>query len=89
MVRPGMLADLVIVKENPLANLKTLYGTEHLRLNPATNKQELVGGVSYTVKDGIIYDAKKLLAEVADMVASEKARLGQAGAPQPNPGTGQ
>ncbi len=89
VVRPGMLADLVIVKENPLANLKTLYGTGHLRLNPATNKQEVVGGVSYTVKDGIIFDAKKLLAEVADMVASEKARLGQPGAPQPNPGTGQ
>lgn len=89
VVRSGMLADLVIVKENPLANLKTLYGTGHLRLNSATNKQEIVGGVSYTVKDGIVYDAKKLLAEVAQMVASEKARLGQGGAGAPNPGTGQ
>jgi len=86
VVRPGMLADMVIVKENPLANLKTLYGTGHLRLNPQTNKQELVGGVSYTIKDGIVYDAKKLLAEVADMVASEKVRLGEAGAPPANPG---
>jgi hypothetical protein len=49
----------------------------------------VVGGVSYTVKDGIVYDAKKLLAEVAQMVASEKTRLGQAGAPASNPGTGQ
>jgi len=87
VVRPGMLADLVIVKENPLANLKTLYGTGHLRLNPATNKQEVVGGVSYTIKDGIVYDAKKLLAEVAQMVASEKARLGRPGPSAPNPGT--
>ncbi|MDX3885695.1 MAG: amidohydrolase family protein [Sphingomonas sp.] len=86
VIRPGMLADMVIVKENPLANLKTLYGTGHLRLNPETNKQELVGGVSYTIKDGIVFDAKKLLAEVADMVASEKTRLGQPGAPAPNPG---
>jgi hypothetical protein len=37
---------------------------------------ERVGGVSYTVKDGIIYDAKKLLAEVADMVAAEKKKRG-------------
>ncbi|WP_380874113.1 amidohydrolase family protein [Sphingomonas sp. DBB INV C78] len=85
VVRPGMLADMVIVKENPLANLKTLYGTGHSRLNPETNKQEMVGGVSYTIKDGVVYDAKKLLAEVADMVASEKARLNQPGAPAPNP----
>ena len=76
-VRVGKLADLVIVKENPLQNFKTLYGTGALRLNEATQKQERVGGVSYTVKDGIVYDAKKLLAEVAESVASEKRRLGR------------
>jgi imidazolonepropionase-like amidohydrolase len=31
MVRVGKLADLVIVKENPLQNFKTLYGTGTLR----------------------------------------------------------
>jgi imidazolonepropionase-like amidohydrolase len=76
MVRVGKLADLVIVKENPLQNFKTLYGTGTLRLNETTQKLERVGGVSYTVKDGIVYDAKKLLADVAEMVASEKRRLG-------------
>jgi len=76
-VRVGKLADLVIVKENPLQNFKTLYGTGALRLNEETQKQERVGGVSFTVKDGIIYDAKKLLAEVAESVASEKRRLGR------------
>ena len=34
LVRPGMLADLVIVPGNPLENLKLLYGTGHMRLNP-------------------------------------------------------
>ena len=34
LVRPGMLADLVIVPGNPLDNLKLLYGTGHMRLNP-------------------------------------------------------
>ena len=43
-----MLADLVIVPENPLSNLKVLYGTGHMRLNPQTNRQEKVGGVKYT-----------------------------------------
>jgi imidazolonepropionase-like amidohydrolase len=72
VIRAGMLADLVIVPENPLSNLKVLYGTGHMRLNPQTNKQEKVGGVKYTIKDGIVYDAQKLLAEVAAAVAAEK-----------------
>ncbi len=76
-VRAGMLADLVIVPENPLQNLKTLYGTGFMRLNSDTNKQEKVGGVKFTVKDGIVYDAKQLLADVAAMVEAEKTRLGQ------------
>jgi hypothetical protein len=33
-----------------------------------------VGGVKYTIKDGIVYDAKKLLADVRAMVAEAKAR---------------
>lgn len=71
-VRRGMLADLVIVPENPLANLKTLYGTGFVRLNPQTHKQERIGGVRYTIKDGIVYDAPRLLADVAAMVTREK-----------------
>ena len=67
------LADyLDIVGENPLSNLKVLYGTGHERLNPQTNRLERVGGVKFTVKDGIVYDAKKLLADVAAAVAAEK-----------------
>lgn len=75
-VRVGKLADLVIVKENPLQNFKTLYGTGTLRLNEQTQKLERVGGVSYTVKDGIVYDAKKLLADVAAEVKAEKVKRG-------------
>jgi imidazolonepropionase-like amidohydrolase len=75
-VRRGMLADLVIVDENPLENLKVLYGTGHRRLNLETGEIERVGGVRYTIKDGIVYDAKALLEEVAQAVAEEKARMG-------------
>ncbi len=85
IVRVGKLADLVIVRENPLQNFKTLYGTGTLRLNEQTQKLERVGGVSYTVKDGIVYDAKRLLADVAEMVAAEKRRMGwpEQGLPRP------
>lgn len=79
LVRRGMLADLVIVPENPLANLKTLYGTGHQRLNPATDRLERIGGVRWTVKDGIVYDAHALLADVRAMVAAQKAARGAGG----------
>lgn len=74
LVRRGMLADLVIVPENPLQNLKTLYGTGTPRLNEATGELDTVGGVRWTIKDGIVYDAHALLDEVAAMVAAEKAK---------------
>jgi hypothetical protein len=74
LVRPGMLADLVIVPGNPLANLKLLYGTGHVRLNPETQRIERVGGVRWTIKDGIVYDAPALLASVERMVAEARAR---------------
>jgi hypothetical protein len=83
MVKPGLLADLVIVGENPLSNLKVLYGTGHMRLNPQTNRQEKVGGVKYTIKDGIVYDAQKLLAEVAASVAEQKRIIKPATTAQP------
>jgi imidazolonepropionase-like amidohydrolase len=72
LVRAGMLADLVLVEGNPLANLKLLYGTGAVRVNDETGKAERVGGVKYVIKDGIVYDAKKLLADVEKMVAEAK-----------------
>ena len=73
VVRPGLLADLIVIDENPIANLKVLYGTGAERLNDETGKVERVGGVKYTIKDGIVYDAKGLLADVAAMVEKQKA----------------
>ena len=71
-VRVGMLADLVFVEENPLHNLKVLYGTGAIRINDATGAVERVGGVRYVMKDGILYDAKKLLADVERIVAEAR-----------------
>lgn len=72
VLRPGKLADLVIVPENPLANFKVLYGTGAIKLNDQTNQVERVGGVKYTIKDGVIYDAKQLLSDVEKMVEAAK-----------------
>lgn len=69
---PGKKADLIIVKENPLANFKVLYGTGHYRLNE-NNEPIRTEGIRYTMKDGIIYDAQELLADVRRIVAAEKA----------------
>ncbi|MGH7502841.1 MAG: amidohydrolase family protein [Longimicrobiales bacterium] len=76
VVREGMLADLVVIGENPIANLKYLYGTGAVRLNDATGRPERVGGIVYTIKDGIVYDAKELLADVARMVEAQKRERG-------------
>jgi cytosine/adenosine deaminase-related metal-dependent hydrolase len=74
LVREGMLADLVVVPGNPLANLKLLYGTGHVRLNPESQQVERIGGVRWTIKDGIVYDARALLASVERMVEEARSR---------------
>jgi imidazolonepropionase-like amidohydrolase len=68
----GKKADLVILKENPMRNFKVLYGTGHYRLDE-NNRPTRSGGVVYTMKDGIVYDAKKMLEDVRKMVDSAKA----------------
>jgi imidazolonepropionase-like amidohydrolase len=73
VIRPGKLADLIIVPENPIANLKVLYGTGAIRLNDQTGQVERVGGVKWTIKDGIVYDAKRLLEDVTKIVEAAKA----------------
>ncbi|GHM99205.1 hypothetical protein WSM22_06950 [Cytophagales bacterium WSM2-2] len=74
-VEVGKLADFAIVDQNPLENLQVLYGTGAIKLDE-NNKAVRVGGVKYTIKDGIIYDAKKLLADVKRIVDEEKKKTG-------------
>ncbi len=78
VVREGLLADMILVEENPLVNLKVLFGTGAIRLNDETGEPERVGGIRWTIKDGIIYDAKQLLADVAQMVQAQKDGLSKA-----------
>lgn len=77
-VEIGKKADLVVVPENPLRNLKTLYATGHLQLDADTGDVVRVGGVDYTIRDGIVYDGALLRAGIRAMVAEEKKRRGLA-----------
>jgi imidazolonepropionase-like amidohydrolase len=81
-IEPGKLADFAVLEENPVANFKVMYGTGHVRLGDDGRTQR-VGGVKYTIKDGIIYDARQLLAEVREMVAEDKRKRGLTELAQP------
>src|SRR5258708_22073129 len=72
-VEPGKLADLIVLSENPLANIGGLYGPRPVNL-PDKNEIIRAGGVKYTIKDGIVYDATKLLADVRRMVSDDKKK---------------
>ena len=74
-IEVGKQADMILVSENPLKNLKVLYGTGAIKL---TEDNEVVraGGVTYTISNGVIYDAKGLLDKVKKMVSDAKAEEG-------------
>ena len=71
-MREGMLANMMIVDQHPLQNFKVLYANGTIRLNDRTGKVERVGGIKWTIKDGVAYDAKKLAADVQAMVQKQK-----------------
>jgi imidazolonepropionase-like amidohydrolase len=72
-VRQGFLADLILIDENPLANLKYLYPTGVLDIKDG--KDVIRGGIKWTIKDGIVYSTPRLMKDVRDMVAEARARL--------------
>lgn len=74
-VEIGKLADFAIVDQNPLENLQVLYGVGAIKLMD-DNTVKRVGGIKYTIKDGIIYDAKKLLQDAKKIVDDEKVKSG-------------
>ena len=82
-IQVGKKADFVVVEENPLANLHVLFGTGTIRLNDETGEVERVGGIRYTIKDGIVYDTPELLCEIRDMVREQKRSRGIPEGPMP------
>ena len=71
-IEVGKFADMIIMEENPLKNLKYLYGTGDIKINE-NNEVVRVGGIKYTIKDGIIFDARQLLDDAKKIVNEEKA----------------
>lgn len=68
LIRRGLKADLQIFTKNPMYDFKLLYGTGSIRINKNTDQPERVRILKYVIKDGIIYDPEKLLADVREMV---------------------
>lgn len=79
-VEPGKRADLLVVPENPLENLKVLYGTGALKLD-AEDRPVRVGGIRYVIQAGVVHDAPALLDEVSRQVAAAWAEEGDEGRP--------
>lgn len=70
-IEVGKLADMVIVDANPMKNLKVLYGTGAVYVDDH-NEVVRIGGIKYTIKDGIVFDAPQLLQKAAEIVKEAK-----------------
>ena len=77
-IRQRSKADLAVIDGNPLHNFKVIYGTG---VNKQTEDGRVVpgGGVVWTIKDGIVFDAKRLLKEVEEYVAEAREELAKVG----------
>jgi imidazolonepropionase-like amidohydrolase len=74
-VRVGCAADLAVVNGNLIDNLKVLYGLGYGFYGIADPKEQWKqGGVRFTIKDGVLYDAPALLREVLWYVQQERTR---------------
>ncbi|NQW04938.1 MAG: amidohydrolase family protein [Acidobacteria bacterium] len=75
LVRPGYLADLLIVDGNPAENLRYLYpfGAIRKRDDHTMYRTE---GIVHTIKDGVVINNAKVMEEVARMVAESKVNAG-------------
>jgi len=72
LVRPGYLADLMIVDGNPAYNLRFLYSFGALTRNK-DGEMYRTNGIVHTIKDGIVINNARLMEEVAKMVSKSKA----------------
>jgi cytosine/adenosine deaminase-related metal-dependent hydrolase len=71
LIRPGYLADMVLVSENPLADVKVFYGIGVTRAG-ADRREVHEQCVKYTIRDGVVFDSQALLRDVRAMVAKAK-----------------
>ena len=75
-IRVGCAADIAVVNGNPVDNFKVMYGRGYgfYGLVPRA-EQWKHGGVAWTIKGGVIFDAQALLREAEWYVQQERTRL--------------
>ena len=71
LVHPGYLADLILVDGNPAENFRYLYSFGAVRLD-AKGTPYRTRGIVHTIKDGVVIENKRVMDEVARMVAASK-----------------
>jgi cytosine/adenosine deaminase-related metal-dependent hydrolase len=74
LIRPGYLADMILLTDNPLADVKVLYGIGVTRVSE-DRKEIHKQCVKYTIRDGVVFDSQALLRDVRDIVAKAKQSL--------------
>lgn len=72
-IKPGYLADFILIDENPLENFKYLYPTGV----PDIRDGKLIrrGGIKWTVKDGIVYYVPDLLRDLKKIVSDAREKI--------------
>lgn len=78
VIRPGYLADLVVLTANPLDDIKVMYGTGATRQAPEGQSIQL-RAVKYTIRDGVVMDSQAMLQDVQNMVARAKSAAAKGG----------
>ncbi len=71
LVRPGYLADLIIVDGNPADNFRHLYSFGAIRM-AEDGSMYRSRGIVHTIIDGVVTENANLMREVANMVADSK-----------------
>lgn len=78
VVEVGKRADLLVHSQNPLEDLKLLFGTGTMRLDHGASKFDWQRCLMHTIAGGICYDVNELLDDVRLMVKGSYADEGLA-----------
>ena len=71
-IHKGFTADIAVVDGNPLNNFKVMYGTGVPKYSDDKTRMVEGGGVVWSIKAGVLYDAKALLRDAEEYVAELK-----------------
>jgi hypothetical protein len=71
LIRPGFLADLILVDGNPAENLRYLYSFGAIRMD-GNGRMYRTRGIVHTIKDGVVIENANLMREVEREVAESR-----------------